>query len=135
MLAMKNKFLFLFFLLLVAIVPFGYAATEDAIREVGFNLVGALIAGGFSFIMFYAAFNVDREQHFLLQILFLFMGSAGLINLSSINASVNGAGLGIYKMGLYFFRIFVIYIVGYLIYEVLYKRWQNKKGGLMDDRQ
>ena len=67
---MKSKQFFLFLFILGTFVPFAHAATEDAIREVGFAFVGTISAGLFAYLMFYLSFKLD-EQHNILKF-FLF---------------------------------------------------------------
>ena len=130
---MKAKNIFLFLLLLSSVVPFGYAATEDAIREVGFGFVGALISGIFSFLMFNLSKSLD-EKHEILKVLLLFVGFGGILNMTGMIAEQGGKFFTLFKIAIYTFYAMIAYVVVGLFLTA--SKWLRKSygnGGRKDD--
>ena len=109
----------------VVLVPLAFATTESAILEVGNDIASVLIASTFTAVCFFVAFKLDKK-HMIMQLLFLFMAFAGLVNLTAINASYGGVGESIYKIALYSYRIFYSYVLVYLFWEIY--KWKTLGG-------
>ena len=130
---MKGKNIFLFLLLLVLAVPFGLAATEDAIREVGYSFVAVVASGAFTYLVFYLSSKLD-DQHQILKLLLMFVGFSGILNMTGMIANQGGKFFSLFQVSLYTFYAIIAYIiVALFLQSSKWLRSSYKNGGRKDD--
>lgn len=128
---MNNKHFLLFFFILVAIVPFGYAATEDAIREVGFSFTAAFIGGLFAYLMFYLAFKLD-ECHEILKLFLFLVGMSGILTMTGSIADQGGKYFTLFKVNIYLLYGIVAYLMIALFLKSITYLSKSQTGGKKD---
>lgn len=129
---MANNRLFLYLTLFLSIVPFGLAATEDAIREVGYRFTGVLAAGIFSYLVFYISFKLN-DDHEILKLLLLFVGMAGMLNMTGMIADQGGKFFSMFQTNIRLLYAVIAYIVVALFYYATKYFKRSMVGGQKDD--